>query len=57
MERFNRTLATAWAYRQVFTSNQERADAFAPWLHRYNTEPRHKAIGGHPPISRLPSPT
>ena len=32
VERFNRTLATEWAYRQVFTSNDERAAALAPWL-------------------------
>lgn len=57
VERFNRTLATEWAYRQVFASNAERAAAFAPWLQQYNNERRHTAIGGHPPISRLPSPT
>jgi transposase InsO family protein len=57
VERFNRTLASEWAYRQVFTTNQERADALAPWLTRYNTERRHSALGGHPPISRVPSPT
>ncbi len=57
VERFNRTLATEWAYRQVFTSNDERAAALAPWLDYYNTQRRHTALGGQPPISRLPSPT
>jgi transposase InsO family protein len=57
VERFNRTLATEWAYRQVFLSNDERTAALAPWLENYNTQRRHTAIGGHPPISRLPSPT
>lgn len=57
VERFNRTLATEWAYRQVFTSNDERANALGPWLMRYNTQRRHSALGGHPPISRLASPT
>ena len=56
VERFNRTLATEWAYRQVFTSNDERADALEPWLTIYNTRRRHSALGGLPPISRL-SPT
>ena len=56
VERFNRTLQTEWAYRQVFTTNTERADALAPWLEHYNTRRRHSALGGHPPISRL-SPT
>ncbi|MET4077031.1 IS481 family transposase [Janibacter sp. UYMM211] len=56
VERFNRTLATEWAYRQVFTSNTDRAAALAPWLKQYNTQRRHTALGGLPPISRL-SPT
>lgn len=57
VERFNRTLTTEWAYRQVFVSNTERCAALAPWLAHYNTERRHTAIGGQPPISRIPSPT
>ena len=56
VERLNRTLATEWAYKEVFTSNQERADALAPWLEKYNTRRRHSALGGLPPVSRL-SPT
>jgi transposase InsO family protein len=53
VERLNRTLQTEWAYRQVFTSNQDRAAALAPWLEYYNTQRRHSALGGLPPISRL----
>jgi transposase InsO family protein len=53
VERLNRTLQTEWAYRQVFTSNAERAAALAPWLEYYNTQRRHSALGGLPPISRL----
>ena len=56
VERFNRTLQTEWAYRQVFTTNDERSAALAPWLDYYNTRRRHSALGGLPPISRL-SPT
>ena len=52
-ERLNRTLLTEWAYRQVFSSNDERAYALAPWLEYYNTRRRHTALGGLPPISRL----
>ncbi|WP_377104600.1 integrase core domain-containing protein, partial [Propionicimonas sp. T2.31MG-18] len=37
-------------------TNTDRADALAPWLNYYNTERRHTALGGHPPINRL-SPT
>lgn len=56
VERLNRTLQTEWAYRQVFTSNAERAAALAPWIEYYNNRRRHTALGGLPPISRL-SPT
>jgi len=56
VERFNRTLQTEWAYRQVFTSNDQRSAALAPWLKHYNTERCHTALGGHAPTSRL-SPT
>jgi transposase InsO family protein len=55
VERLNRTLATEWAYRQIFTSNQARRDALAPWLQHYNTERIHTSIGATP-LSRL-SPT
>jgi transposase InsO family protein len=53
VERLNRTLVTEWAYRQVFTSNDQRATALAPWIEHYNTRRRHSALGGLPPISRL----
>lgn len=55
VERLNRTLATEWAYRQIFTSNDERTAALAPWLNYYNTERIHTGIGTTP-ISRV-SPT
>jgi transposase InsO family protein len=57
VERFNRTLQTEWAYRQVFTSNDQRSRALGPWLDFYNTERRHTALEGRPPISRVVSPT
>lgn len=53
VERLNRTLQTEWAYRQIFTTNADRAAALAPWLEHYNTQRRHSALGGLPPISRL----
>jgi transposase InsO family protein len=55
VERFNRTIATEWAYREPFTSNDQRAAALAPWLEHYNTGRRHSALGGLPPVSRLPT--
>jgi transposase InsO family protein len=53
VERLNRTLQTEWAYRQIFTSNTQRTHALAPWIEHYNTQRRHSALGGLPPISRL----
>ena len=53
VERLNRTLATEWAYRQAFTSNQQRRDALAPFIEFYNNQRRHTALGGKPPVSRL----
>ena len=56
VERFNRTLQTEWAYRQVFTSNDEPPPPWHHLLDNYNHRRRHSALGGLPPISRL-SPT
>lgn len=53
VERYNRTLQVEWAYRQIFTTNDARSAALAPWLEHYNNQRRHSAIGGKPPISRL----
>jgi transposase InsO family protein len=53
VERYNRTLAAEWAYRQPFTTNAARTAALAPWLEHYNNQRRHTALAGQPPISRL----
>ena len=37
-------------------SNDDRSAALAPWLEHYNTQRRHTALAGLPPVSRL-SPT
>jgi len=53
VERFNRTIQVEWAYHQLFETNAARAAALDPWLDYYNTQRRHSALGGLPPISRL----
>ena len=53
-ERFNRTLSDEWAYREVFDSSAERAAALPAFLHTYNHHRTHTALGGQPPISRVP---
>jgi transposase InsO family protein len=55
VERLNRTLLSEWAYRRIFLTNDERSAALAPWLEHYNTQRRHSALGGLPPVSRLPT--
>ena len=55
IERFNRTLATEWAYRRPYTSNTQRTQALDPWLNHYNNERIHTGIGTTP-INRV-SPT
>ena len=56
VERFNRTLQSEWAYKQIYTSNSERTEALQPWLHTYNHHRNHGSLGRRPPISRV-SPT
>ncbi|WP_411112307.1 IS481 family transposase [Streptomyces sp. c-19] len=53
VERFNRTLLDEWAYQRPYTSNQERTEALADFLHTYNHHRCHTALDGHPPISRV----
>jgi transposase InsO family protein len=52
-ERFNRTLLTEWAYARAWTSNSLRRRGLDRFLHHYNTQRGHSALGGHPPITRL----
>ena len=56
VERFNRTLQAEWAYRQIFTSNDDRTAALPDFIHTYNHHRRHHALGGHPPITRCHQP-
>ena len=52
-ERFNRTLLEEFAYKTLFTNNDQRLDALGPWLDSYNSERPHTAIGGLTPLQRL----
>jgi len=55
-ERFNRTPATEWAYRQPYLTNTDRTAALSPWLEFYNNQRQHTALAGQPPISRCHQP-
>ena len=52
VERYQQTLTAEWAYANTWTSDQQRVDALADWLHQYNHHRYHTAIDG-PPISRV----
>jgi len=53
VERFNRTMADEWAYARPYTSENERTQAFATWLHYYNHHRGHTALRGQAPASRV----
>lgn len=53
VERFNRTLATEWAYARPYPSETARIDAYATWLHHYNHHRPHTGIGGSTPAERV----
>ncbi len=53
IERFHRTLAAGWAFRQFYPTEKARRAALPGWLHTYNHHRRHSAIGKVPPITRL----
>lgn len=53
IERFHRTLAEEWGYARCYTSEKQRRDALAEWLHEYNHHRPHTACGNKPPITRL----
>jgi transposase InsO family protein len=55
VERFNRTLLEEWAYARPYRSETERRAAFDTWLHTYNHHRGHTALGGLPPVSRVPN--
>ncbi|WUT34459.1 DDE-type integrase/transposase/recombinase [Streptomyces sp. NBC_00690] len=53
VERFNRTHLDEWAYLRPYTSNDERTEALADFLHTYNHHRCHTALAGKPLISRV----
>lgn len=55
-ERFNRTLATEWAYARPYDTNAARTAALPTWLNHYNMERPHLGIGGQRPIDRTNHP-
>lgn len=53
VERFNRTLATEWAYAATYLSDEARSVEYPAWLHHYNFHRPHAGIGGQVPADRV----
>ena len=53
VERFNRTLATEWAYAATYSTDEARAADYPAWIHHYNHHRPHTGIGGQTPASRV----
>ena len=53
VERFNRTLASEWAYARTYRSDEARAATYQDWLHHYNHHRPHTGIGGAVPADRV----
>lgn len=52
-ERFIQTLLREWAYAAVYRTSEHRARALGPWLHFYNHQRPHGALGHQAPATRL----
>src|SRR4051795_11111249 len=52
-ERFIRTMLAGWAYGALYRNSTERAAALDGWLHYYNHQRPHSALGRQPPIARV----
>lgn len=53
-ERVIQTLLREWAYQRPYANNDDRLAALARFQEEYNTRRPHSALGGQPPVSRLP---
>ena len=53
VERFNRTLATEWAYARRYSAETARSATYSAWLHHYNHHRPHTALGGQTPAQRV----
>ena len=54
-ERFIQTMLREWAYGLVYRTSEHRNRALGPWLHFYNHQRPHGALGHQAPASRLPT--
>ena len=53
VERFHQTMLRGWAYKRPYNTNQQRRDALADFLNKYNHTRPHSELGGQPPMTVL----
>jgi transposase InsO family protein len=54
VERVIQTLLREWAYQRPYRDNAARLAALVTYQEQYNTRRPHSALGGRPPVARLP---
>jgi transposase InsO family protein len=52
-ERFIQTMLREWAYAASYPSSDNRRQALSAWIHYYNEQRPHGALGHKTPASRL----
>ena len=52
-ERFIQTSLREWAYATAYRSSDERRQAMAPFIERYNTQRPHSALANQTPWQKL----
>jgi transposase InsO family protein len=52
-ERLIQTALREWAYGPTWQNSDQRNQALNAWLHFYNHNRPHSALGGQPPVTRL----
>jgi transposase InsO family protein len=52
-ERFIQTMLREWAYVAVYPNSAQRRQALLPWLHCYNYQRPHGALGKRAPVTHL----
>jgi len=53
VERYQQTLQREWAYALEYASSDARRTSLPHWLHHYNEQRTHSALGNRPPIARF----
>lgn len=53
VERYQQTLQREWAYALQYASSEARRASLPHWVHHYNEQRTHSALGNRPPIHRV----